>query len=185
MSRVVVFGLGGAIAMTSSPSGGVVPALSAEDLVAAFPGWLRRASRSRSRSRTFGACPGASLSFEDVYALAEAVRQRFTDGADGVVITQGTDTIEETAFLLGLLHACSEPVVVTGAMRNPTLAGADDPANLLAAVQTAAGATARDLGALVVFADEIHAAARVRKTTPPAARATPGPLRGEEDHRAR
>jgi L-asparaginase len=159
-----VFGLGGTIAMTSTASagGGVVPALSAEDLVAAVPGLAETGIAVDVED--FRQVPGASLAFEDLYALAEAVRQRFANGADGVVVTQGTDTIEETAFLLDLLHTGPEPIVVTGAMRNPTLAGADGPANLLAAVQTAANSAARDLGALVVFADEIHAASRVRKT---------------------
>ncbi len=160
--RVVVFGLGGTIAMSSSGAGGVVPALSADQLVAAVPGLAE--SGIAVEVEDFRRVPGASLTFEDLAALAVAIEQKLAAGADGVVITQGTDTIEETAYLLDLTHTRPEPVVVTGAMRNPTLAGADGPANLLAAVQTAASPDARDLGVVVVFADEIHAAVRVRKT---------------------
>jgi L-asparaginase len=162
LARVVVFGLGGTIAMTADPGGGVVPALSAEQLVAAVPGLEETGIDVEVED--FRRVPGASLSFDDLDALSEAIERRLDGGANGVVITQGTDTIEETAYFLDLAHTRPEPIVVTGAMRNPTLAGADGPANLLAAIQTAASPLVRDLGALVVFADEIHAACRVRKT---------------------
>jgi L-asparaginase len=99
----------------------------------------------------------------DLVALAREIERRLSAGDTGVVVTQGTNTIEETAFTLDLLVESDAPVVVTGAMRNPTLPGADGPANLLAAVSTAASANARGLGTLVVFADEIHAARYVRK----------------------
>ncbi|MFC0111051.1 asparaginase [Kibdelosporangium aridum] len=160
--RVVVFGLGGTIAMTAGAGGGVVPALSAEQLVAAVPGLAETGITVDVVD--FRRVPGASLSFEDIYDLASVIERQLSEGADGVVITQGTDTIEETAYLLDLMHERNEPVVVTGAMRNPTLAGADGPANVLAAIQTAASEAARELGVVVAFADEIHAAARVRKT---------------------
>lgn len=80
-----------------------------------------------------------------------------------MIATQGTDTIEEVSFFLDLALDVEQPVIVTGAMRNPSLAGADGPANLLAAVQVARSEQARKLGVLVVFNDEIHAARFVAK----------------------
>jgi L-asparaginase len=158
--RIAVFGLGGTIAMAGT--GGVVPSLSAEQLVAAVPGLLNTGVELDVVS--FRSRPGASLTIADLSDLATAIQQRLAAGATGAVITQGTDTIEETAYLLDLLHTGPQPLVVTGAMRNPTLAGPDGPANLLAAVQVAASPHTTELGCLVVFADEIHAAHRVRKT---------------------
>lgn len=160
--RVVVIGLGGTIAMTTAEGGGVVPALSAEQLVSAVPGLADTGIEVEVVD--FRRVPGASLTFADLTALTDEVHRRCAAGVDGVVVTQGTDTIEETSYFLDLRHTAAQPVVVTGAMRNPTLAGADGPANLLAAVRTAADPTTRGLGCLVVFADEIHAAHRVRKT---------------------
>lgn len=177
--RVVVFGLGGTIAMASGDSDGVVPALSAEQLVAAVPGLTETGIQLDVVD--FRRVPSGSLTFDDLDALAQAIDERLATGAgahgtgadhadsdgagvDGIVVTQGTDTIEETAYLLDLVHTYPHPVVVTGAMRPPAQAGADGPGNLLAAIQAAASPLTRDLGVVVVFADEIHAASRVRKT---------------------
>jgi L-asparaginase len=81
-----------------------------------------------------------------------------------VVVTHGTDTLEEVAFALDLLWHRDTPLIVTGAMRNTSLPGADGPANLVAAARTATAESARGLGVLVVFNDQIHAARYVRKS---------------------
>jgi L-asparaginase len=175
---VSVLSLGGTIAMTNAgPEGaGVVPTLDVAALLSAIPD----KPDCQITARNLRSVPGASLQFDDLRMLVLAVRDELDSGADGVVITQGTDTIEETAYLLDLTVGRAAPVVVTGAMRNPTMAGADGPANLLAAVQTAASEQLRGVGCVVVMSDEIHAARYVQKvhSTSPGAFMSPdtGPI---------
>jgi len=89
--RLAVFGLRGTIAMSAGGRGGVVPSLSAEQLIDAVPGLA--GTGTGVEVEDFRRLPGASLSIPDITSLAEAIRARFTDGVDGVVVSQGTDTI--------------------------------------------------------------------------------------------
>ncbi|MGW1011108.1 asparaginase [Streptomyces termitum] len=166
MARVTVFTLGGTI----SARGGDAARLTGPEVLAAL------GAPEDVVLRDFRRLPSSSLTPEDLAALAAEVNATLATGS-GVVVVQGTDTLEETAFLLDLLCPTDRaPVAVTGAMRRADLPGADGPANLAAALAVAADPGCRGLGVLVVLADEIHAARHARKThtTSVATFASPG-----------
>lgn len=169
---VTVFFLGGTISMSGTSS--AVARLGGAELLASVPGLADLGVELDVRD--FRRMPSASFTFADLLELVDQAAQ----APDGVVVVQGTDTIEETAFLADLLWAADAPFVVTGAMRTPAMAGADGPANLLAAITVAADKSARGRGALAVLNDEIHAARFVAKrhTASPAAFQSPdtGPV---------
>ncbi len=169
--------MGGTIASVApTPGAGVMPTLEAGDLTRT----LDAHGGVALSARTVRLMPSASFTFDDVLALVRAVEAALAEGATGVVVTQGTDNLEEVAFVIDLLIDDERPVVVSGAMRSADAPGADGPANLRAAVAVAASPDARGLGTLVVMGDEIHAARYVRKThsSRPSAFASPetGPL---------
>lgn len=154
---------------------GVVPKLGAEELAASLPGL---ASAAELSTHTLFQLPSASIGPLHVLAALHWAGAQIQAGADGVVLTQGTDSIEETAYLLDLYWPFSRPLVVTGAMRAPTTAGADGPANLLAAVVTAGARASHRRGVLVVMNDEVHAARWVRKSHSLAVQAFSSPETG-------
>ncbi|PFG39042.1 asparaginase [Georgenia soli] len=162
LPHVAVGSLGGTITMTRRPAGqGVLPTLGAQELIAAVP---QLAEIAHIEATTLASLPGASLSFHDLIAALEWAEAAADGGASGVVLIQGTDTLEETAFFLDLFWDREEPLVMTGAMRPPATPGADGPANLLAGVLTAVSPLSSNAGVVVVMNDVIHAASRVRKS---------------------
>ncbi len=172
LPRLLFLSLGGTITMVPGGSGGIAPKLGAEELVASVPDLARVADiQARSPLRL----PSPSLSLQNLVDVAAEIERAFAEGFDGAVVIQGTDTIEESAFLLDLLVRGDKPVVVTGAMRGAEAPGADGPANLLAAARVAASPDARGQGALVVLNYDIHAARFVQKshTTLPSAFSSP------------
>jgi L-asparaginase len=161
--RIAMFFTGGTISMRIDPlTGGAVPALSGEEILAAVPGIEDLADFELTN---FGRLPGPHVTPATMLELARAVRAKLADEAvDGVVITHGTDTLEETAYCLDLLLASPKPVVFVGAMRNSSELSWDGPANLRSAVRVAAAAEARELGVLVVMNEELIAAVEATKT---------------------
>jgi len=151
-SRIALLGTGGTIAMTAKGAGGNLT-LDAAALSASLGDALAGIALV---TRDVLAKPSSGFMLGDLGKIAAAVAEAVKD-ADGVVITHGTDTLEETAFALALLLRTDKPVVLTAAMRRPDQPGADGPANLGAAIRVAASPAARGLGVLVVMDDEIHA----------------------------
>ncbi len=145
---IQVFALGGTIAMTPGASAGVIPSLTARDLISAVPGLLDLAEL---RAETLVQKGSANLTMP----LIADIMARVSDcDADAVIVTQGTDSMEETAFLASLLNQSDKPVIFTGAMRTPNQPGADGPANLYDAVLAATDSRVR--GVALVMNGELH-----------------------------
>ena len=153
---------GGTIASLPDPETGAKrPAVSGEELVASVPGLADVAVvdvEEVAALSSWNLAPGHML--EVARRAGESLAE---PDVDGVVVTHGTDTLEETAFLIDLTLRSGGPVVVVGAMRSPDELSADGPRNLLNAVRVASAPEARGVGAVVAMNDEIHAARWARK----------------------
>ena len=167
LPKVALIPYGGTIASAVKPGVGASPSLDVGQMARQMPGVQEIAEVVPQASRHLAS---SLMTVRDLLDIAVAARAGVAQGCRGVVVTQGTDTIEEIAFGLDLLCTGDDPIVVTGAMRNASLPGADGPANVVAAIRVAASDAARGLGTLVVLNDEIHAARFIRKahTTNPA-----------------
>jgi L-asparaginase len=156
--RVRVIATGGTIASRQGAE-----QLTGDALVEAVPGLgqvarieVEEFSRIGSSAMTPDHWRRLSLRIHEIY--------RADPGLAGIVVTHGTDSMEETAFFLHLTVTDPRPVVLTGSMRSATAVSADGPANLLAAVRVASESRSSGRGVLVVLNDVVHGARDVRKT---------------------
>lgn len=175
LPKVAVFALGGTIASSTEPGGAAKVGLSGADLLRSVPGADTIADLD---VHTVALVPSGDLRLTHLLKLRDAVERAIHAGAGGVVVTQGTDTMEETAYAFDLLTSFDEPVVFTGAMRNSSALSADGPANVMAAITVAAAPAARAAGVLVVLNDELHSARQVRKLHTSSTAAFVSPLTG-------
>ncbi|GJG88425.1 L-asparaginase [Gemmatimonadetes bacterium T265] len=156
-ATAVVLFTGGTISMrVDAAAGGAVPALSAEEILASARGLDEIAD---VRPETWGRYPGPHMDVARQWALRNRIVELVADPeVAGVVVTHGTDTLEETAYLVARSVRATKPVVFTGAMRSASDLGWDGPQNLLDAVRVAAAPDAAEQGTLVVMGSRIFAA---------------------------
>jgi L-asparaginase len=157
LPRVRLIATGGTISNRSGAR------LSAEELVASIPGIDKYV---RPEFEQFANVPSGALTLKQWIALANRINSSFVDDPDlaGIVVTSGTDTLEETAYFLDLTVRSEKPVVVVGSMRNPSALGYEGAANLLEGYRVAGDSRSRGKGVLVVLNDEINSARDVTKT---------------------
>lgn len=161
-ARVVIVSTGGTIASRFDPAlGRVVAVQRGEDLVKMVPQAKNIADIEVENFCNIGSF---QLSIDLAFRLIKRINE-ILDRPDvsGVVVTHGTDTMEETCYLADLMVASDKPVVFTGAQRSNDDPDTDGPRNLLNAMQAAASPAARGLGAMICFNDELHAARDVTK----------------------
>ena len=162
MARVAIVFTGGTISMGFDPvAGGNVPTLDGAAILAGTPSLE---SLAEVVPIDHGMTPASHFTFDDVLGLGRVVQAALDDAAiDGVVVVQGTDTIEETSFAWDLMLRSPKPVVVTGAMRAPHEDGFDGASNLRDAVAAAVSPALRDAGVVVTLAGTLEPADDVTK----------------------
>lgn len=158
---IVVISTGGTIASTEDEGGDATPELTGQDLVEAIP---QLETVAEIDVHEFANVPSQFFTLEQMYDLSQVVAEYDADpNVEGMVVTQGTNTLEESSYFVDLCYDGDTPIVFTGAMRNPSMTSPDGPANLLASVRTAADDRADEMGVLVVFNDRVHTARDVTK----------------------
>jgi L-asparaginase len=162
MFKVAIIFTGGTISMAIDERlKSAIPALSDEQILSKVSGIEKIAD---IESIHFGAFPGPHMSIDRMFELAEITKKLLLrSDITGVVITHGTDCLEETAYLLDLVVDATKPVIVTGAMRNASELGYDGPANLSAAICTACSLESINQGVLVVMNNQVYGADEVTK----------------------
>ena len=162
MTHVVVLTTGGTISTRDVDGSGARPVLRGQDLLQQIPD-LGAVAEVEVAELAF--VPGAFMTLATMRQMSERARQILSQAqVAGLVVTHGTDTLEESAYLLYLTVDTDKPVVFTGAMRNSSQIGFDGYRNLYDAIRVAASESARGLGTLVVLNEEIHSARWVTKT---------------------
>jgi L-asparaginase len=180
MSDVVVVSTGGTITMRPEPgTGKLVPLLSGGELVELLD-WPDAPPLELD---DFVSVPSFDIHGELALALARRIVEHTArPGVRGVVVPHGTDTLEESVYLVDRLLETDTPVVFTGAQRGADQTDADGPRNLRDAIRLAASPDARGIGALVVFGGEVHTAREARKVHTSAVRAFASPGYGPVGH---
>lgn len=160
---IVLLFTGGTISMRNDPAaGGAVPSLRGKEIVALAPGIDQLADLEID---DWGAFPGPHMTVERMWALRERIAHHVgRPEVDGVVVTHGTDALEESAYIAARSIETEKPVVFTGAMRTSSDLGWDGTGNLGGAIRAAASPDSRNCGVMVVMADRIFAAVDVTKT---------------------
>src|SRR5678816_1023771 len=177
--NVVILATGGTIAgaaASGTQAAYTSGAVTIDAMIAAVPGIKDMATIKGEQISNVGS---QDISFDIMLKLAKRINELANKSdVDGIVITHGTDTMEETAFFLNLVVKSDKPVVMVGSMRPSTAVSADGPLNLYNAVGVAIDPNAKGRGVLVVMNDWIHAAHSLTKTSTTAIQTFLSPARG-------
>ncbi|SJZ68629.1 asparaginase [Selenihalanaerobacter shriftii] len=156
MKKIKLISTGGTIAMGENKEGKLIPKFTGKELIESIP---ELEEMCEVEVNEFCNIDSSQMTPERMFKLAQLVKEEIRNSdIDGIVITHGTDTLQETAYMLNVLIDSSKPVIITGAMRGATELGSDGSANIYQAFKVAVKEKSKDQGVLVVLNNEIHTA---------------------------